>query len=546
MNEQIQTPPPPHEGFALAAKAVCNERKAPAEVPSPHQSHFALRNAGASSGTPPPEAAAPKGPTHSPSPIGGVPPHPPHLPPNEGVASFGTPPPKGNLSAGEADASFVQRPPEGNFSTGKVGASFVQRPPEGNFSTGEADASFVQRPPKGNLSAGEADASFVQRPPEGNLSTGKVGASFVQRPPKGNLSTGKADASFVQRPPKDSAKRAGGRAKNMGGFGGVSPPKSTRTSVHNVGWVGKSMGSVGGLPPHEKHDHPHSGDMGGVGGESPRKLNIVISGCAGRMGKATARQILDPTHGFSKQLHLIGGIESEDHPSTGKNIAELLGLPKNTGDATINPSDEVELISQADAVIEFSTPAATVIHADLAAQGRLIHIIGATGFTPQQQSRIQAAARHATIVQSSNMSLGLCLLAELTRIAAERLADGWDAEILDTHHRAKKDAPSGSALMLAQAVADARGWNLAETLAHDRSQTREPRRAHAIGIASKRGGSMVGAHDVWFGGEGEEITLSHRAEDRAIYARGALRACLWARGRPPGLYSMRHVLGFAE
>ena len=313
---------------------------------------------------------------------------------------------------------------------------------------------------------------------------------------------------------------------------------------------------MGGKAPHMQN--PSTSEEGSVrgtaptsedakkAGDHPRRLGVVISGAAGRMGQTVARQILDPVCGFATRLHLIGGIESEEHPSSGKNIAELLGLPKNSTEATINPTDEVELISKADAVIEFSTPQATTIHADLAAQARIIHIIGATGFTPQQQSRIAAAARHATIVQSSNMSLGLCLLAELTRIAAERLADGWDAEILDTHHRAKKDAPSGSALMLAQAVADARGWNLAETLAHDRSQTREPRPARSIGIASKRGGSMVGAHDVWFGGEGEEITLAHRAEDRAIYARGALQACLWARGRPPGLYSMRHVLGFAE
>ena len=273
------------------------------------------------------------------------------------------------------------------------------------------------------------------------------------------------------------------------------------------------------------------------------RRDIVVSGCAGRMGQALVREILAPDSGFAHRLRLIGGIEADGHPATGADIGRLAGLDE--AGVAVNAEDALGLIARADALVEFSSPAASVEHAALAAQGRIVHVIGATGFDAAQQRRIRAAARHAVVVQSSNMSLGVCLLAELARIAAARLLDGWDVEILDTHHRNKLDAPSGSALLLAEAVAQARGWRLEDTLQLDRSQSREKRPLQAIGMAARRGGSVVGAHEILFAGAGEEITLAHRAGDRAIYARGALQALLWAHGQPPGLYSMREVLGFA-
>ena len=272
--------------------------------------------------------------------------------------------------------------------------------------------------------------------------------------------------------------------------------------------------------------------------------SIVICGCAGRMGQALIRQILAGDGGFAEKLRLVGGIEADGHPAIGTDMGRLVGLDE--AGVVVGGTEPVELIARADGLIEFSSPAASVEHAALAAQGRIVHVIGATGFDAEQQGRIRAAARHATIVQSGNMSLGMSLLAELVRITASRLGEEWDAEIMDTHHRHKLDAPSGSALMLAQAVAQARAWRLDDVLQFDRSRKRQPRPRAAIGMSCRRGGSVIGAHEVLFAGSGEEITLAHRAADRAIFARGALQAFLWAKGKLPGLYNMRDVLGFSE
>ena len=278
--------------------------------------------------------------------------------------------------------------------------------------------------------------------------------------------------------------------------------------------------------------------------QETEKRAIVISGCAGRMGRALIRQVLAPGSGLGERLRLIGGIEAAGHPAVGADMGRLAGL--DDAGIAVGAEESLELIARADGLIEFSSPAASVEHATLAAQGRIVHVIGATGFDGAQQERIRAAARHAAIVQSSNMSLGVSLLAELARIAAARLREGWDVEILDTHHRHKLDAPSGSALLLAEAVAQARGWRPGEAMEFDRSARRAPRPEASIGMAARRGGSVVGAHEILFAGEGEEITLAHRAGDRAIYARGALQAFLWAHGRPPGLYGMGDVLGFSR
>jgi len=200
-------------------------------------------------------------------------------------------------------------------------------------------------------------------------------------------------------------------------------------------------------------------------------------------------------------------------------------------------------MSQADGVIDFATPAASVELAALAAQARLVHIIGTTGFDADQEAQIAAAARHARIVKSGNMSLGVNMLAGLVRQAAAQLGDAWDIEIIDMHHRHKVDAPSGTALLLGAAAAQGRGVDLDDAKESGSDGIGAPRAAGAIGFAALRGGSVVGDHEVILAGENEQIRLAHRAEDRDIFARGALKAALWAQDQSEGLYSMQQVLG---
>src|SRR5690606_354657 len=192
----------------------------------------------------------------------------------------------------------------------------------------------------------------------------------------------------------------------------------------------------------------------------------------------------------------------------------------------------------------FTTPAATVEFAGYAAQARIAHIIGTTGCTPEDDAKIAAAARHATIVKSGNMSLGVNLLAALVEQAAKALGpEAYDIEVLEMHHRHKVDAPSGTALLLGEAAARGRDVALSEHSERGRDGITGARAPGAIGFASLRGGSVIGEHSVIFAGGGERIVLSHHAEDRSLFAAGALQAALWARGRKPGLYSMRDVLG---
>jgi 4-hydroxy-tetrahydrodipicolinate reductase len=184
--------------------------------------------------------------------------------------------------------------------------------------------------------------------------------------------------------------------------------------------------------------------------------------------------------------------------------------------------------------------------AALAAQMRLVHVIGTTGLGDEDEARIKAAARHAVIVKSGNMSLGVNLLAALVRRVAATLDEAFDIEILEMHHRRKVDAPSGTALLLGKAAAEGRAVALADHSDRVRDGHTGARQAGHIGFATLRGGSVVGEHTVIFAGEGERIELAHRAEDRAIFARGALRAVQWGRGQKPGLYGMADVLGMAD
>lgn len=270
-------------------------------------------------------------------------------------------------------------------------------------------------------------------------------------------------------------------------------------------------------------------------------VKIAVTGAGGRMGQTLIRLIAG-TDG----LAVAGGLEAANSPHLGKDLGLLAGLASPLGIAAT--ADALSVIKDADALIDFSVPAASVEFAALAAQARIVHVIGTTGFSEDEEARIEAAARHATIVKAGNMSLGVNLLAALVRQAAKALSDDWDIEIVEMHHRHKVDAPSGTALLLGEAAAAGRGISLKENAERGRDGITGARKKGAIGFAALRGGSVVGEHDVIFAAENERIVLRHIAEDRGIFARGALKAAQWGQGangqkRGPGLFNMADVLG---
>lgn len=265
-------------------------------------------------------------------------------------------------------------------------------------------------------------------------------------------------------------------------------------------------------------------------------MKLVVTGAGGRMGQALIR-IIAQTEGAS--LH--AAIEREGSPLIGRDAGEISGAGALGVPVT---SDPLAAFLNADGVIDFTAPAASIEYAGLAAQARIVHVIGTTGCSTEDEEKFRAAARHARIVKSGNMSLGVNLLAALVRQAARALdAAGWDIEVLEMHHKHKVDAPSGTALLLGEAAAEGRGVSLAEKSVRVRDGHTGPRPEGAIGFATLRGGSVVGEHSVILAGEGEVLTFSHSAGDRSIFARGAVKAALWAYQQKPGLYSMSDVLG---
>jgi 4-hydroxy-tetrahydrodipicolinate reductase len=258
-------------------------------------------------------------------------------------------------------------------------------------------------------------------------------------------------------------------------------------------------------------------------------------GAGGRMGKALVRQLQEMPN-----CSISGGAEPEGSPFLGADMGEVAGVGKIGIPIT---QDALELFVRSEGVLDFTSPAATAEHATLAAQARIVHVIGTTGLSHEQEERVQAAARHAVIVKSGNMSLGVNLLAGLVRKAAAMLDADFDVEILEMHHRMKVDAPSGTALLLGQAVADGRGVSLDDHSERGRDGQTGVRKRGDIGFAALRGGDVVGDHTVIFAAHGERLEFTHRASDRQIYARGAVAAALWGRGKPPGIYSMEDVLG---
>ena len=264
-------------------------------------------------------------------------------------------------------------------------------------------------------------------------------------------------------------------------------------------------------------------------------MRLVVVGAAGRMGQALIRAVA-----AMEGVTLAGAIEREGAPALGQDAGRLAGLDALGVEISDDP---LPVFAKADGVLDFTTPAATVAFAAIAAQARIVHVIGTTGLSDDDAVKIRAAARHAVIVRSGNMSLGVNLLAALVARAAKALSEDFDIEIVEMHHRHKVDAPSGTALLLGEAAAAARGIPLAERSVRSRDGHTGPRPTGDIGFATLRGGSVVGDHTVILAGEGERIELSHRAQDRSIFSRGAVKAALWGRGKKPGVYSMADVLG---
>lgn len=265
------------------------------------------------------------------------------------------------------------------------------------------------------------------------------------------------------------------------------------------------------------------------------EMGLVVVGAAGRMGQTLIRAV-HATPG----ARLAGAVERSGSPHLGRDAGELAGL----GPIGVSIGDDpLPAFARADGVLDFTLPAATVAFAGYAAQARIVHVIGTTGCSAADEAKIAAAARHATIVKSGNMSLGVNLLAALVEQAARALGSEFDIEVLEMHHRQKVDAPSGTALLLGAAAAAGRGIALDENSVRSRDGHTGARPEGAIGFATLRGGTVVGDHSVILAGPGERIVLSHHAEDRSLFAQGAVKAALWARGRKPGLHSMRDVLG---
>jgi len=265
------------------------------------------------------------------------------------------------------------------------------------------------------------------------------------------------------------------------------------------------------------------------------EMRIAVMGAGGRMGRALARAAHE-----ARNCELAGGTETPDSPALGADLGELAGVGALGIHVTADP---LELFTRCEAILDFTAPRASVEYAGLAAQARIVHVIGTTGFSAEDEDRIATAGRHATIIKAGNMSLGVNLLTALTEKIAAALDPDYDIEILEMHHRHKVDAPSGTALMLGQAAAAGRQVELEPHAVRAREGHTGPRRSGDIGFATLRGGDVVGEHTVVFASQGERVELTHRATDRQIFARGAVKAAQWARGKPPGVYSMRDVLG---
>jgi len=267
-------------------------------------------------------------------------------------------------------------------------------------------------------------------------------------------------------------------------------------------------------------------------------MRLIVAGAGGRMGRALTR-VISETPGAV----LTGALEAPESELLGQDSGVLAGLSAN---GVLLSADLWSLSAQADGILDFTVPGATIANVAIAAQRHLVHVIGTTGLSASDDAVIQSVTSRAVVVKSGNMSLGINLLAALVKRVAQSLDSSFDIEILEMHHREKIDAPSGTAFLLGEAAAAGRRILLDAHSARGRDGHTGARRPGDIGFASLRGGTVTGDHSVIFAGAMERIELTHRAEDRTMFAQGAIKAALWARDKKPGFYSMIDVLGLQD
>jgi 4-hydroxy-tetrahydrodipicolinate reductase len=262
---------------------------------------------------------------------------------------------------------------------------------------------------------------------------------------------------------------------------------------------------------------------------------VAVAGAAGRVGKALVAAVR-----AEPGLRLAGALEAPGHPSLGQDAGMLAGIGELRVPIT---ADLAPLLASVRVVIDFTAPAATIKNLEACAAAGVAMVIGTTGLSPAQKEEVKRQAGRIPVVFAPNMSVGVNLLFHLVREAARILGPSFDIEIVEAHHRLKKDAPSGTALRLAEVAAAGRGFTLAESARYCREGIIGERPDKEIGVQTLRGGDIVGDHTVLFAGPGERVEFIHRAHSRETFARGAARAAIWITGREPGLYDMQDVLG---
>ncbi len=264
-------------------------------------------------------------------------------------------------------------------------------------------------------------------------------------------------------------------------------------------------------------------------------IDVVVSGAAGRMGRAIVAAVA-----AQEGVRVSGAVEREGHSAIGQDAGQLAGLPSS---GILVTSDLLPLLDTARVLIEFTAPESTLAHLEACARRKVAAVVGTTGLNSNQTLDLEAFASQTPVVFAPNMSVGVNLLFKLAAQAAAVLGEDYDAEIVEAHHRMKKDAPSGTALKLAQMVAEARGRSLDASAVYARKGLIGERTRTEIGIQTVRAGDIVGEHTLILAAPGERLELIHRATSRDNFARGAVRAALWVAGKAPGLYSMQDVLG---
>jgi len=263
-------------------------------------------------------------------------------------------------------------------------------------------------------------------------------------------------------------------------------------------------------------------------------IKVIVNGAAGRMGSTNVRLIIE-----DNELELVGAVEREGFPEMDA------GICANKGEIGVKIVDDINKLKgiDADVLVDFTTPTATMKAVEFAEKNRLAMVIGTTGLSEENLNRIKQASKNIPIVQSPNMSVGVNILFKISEIVAKIIGKDYDIEILEAHHRFKKDAPSGTAVKLGEIVANATGRDYKKSAKFGRNGIIGERTKDEIGMQVIRAGDIVGEHTVIFGGIGERIELTHRAHSRENYAQGAMRAVKWVVNKKPGLYSMFDVLG---